>query len=61
MPRLKLKPRPNHGISCLIFITISTIKVVPRIGISASGGVGFGYGIEKIGRLRAQFKAPGKW
>ncbi len=38
--------------AALIFITIFTITVVPRVGVSASGGVG----IEKIGQLRAQFK-----
>ena len=44
-----------------IFITIYTITVVPRVGVSASGDVGVGGGVEKVGQLRAQFKATGKW
>ena len=34
--------------------------VVPNLGISSLGGVGFAIGIRKIGWLRAQFKATGK-
>ena len=45
--------------AALIFITIYTITVVPRVGVSASGDVGVGGGVEKVGRLRAQFKATG--
>ena len=47
--------------AALIFITIYTITVVPHVSVSASGGVGVGGSIKKVGQLRAQFKATGEW